>query len=187
MKILVKIIYIFFSSVFIFYLLLPNPEFPKAPPDALQSGEPADTETPLRQAYFTNFSRKEVMHYFQSQMQKNHFLGMPLPAYSLNYPPEEAKTIIRDQTRSTFLEEIVHPFRESLFVNGFEAKDEKDTIFIGGQVWKQKITVRFVPSNVLARILVGLSTLILVTLVYKSYLSTTTGLREEILKRWTSR
>ena len=38
----------------------------------------------------------------------------------LNYPPEDAQTLIRDQTQATFLEEIVHPMRESLFIAGNE-------------------------------------------------------------------
>ncbi|MFZ5932924.1 MAG: hypothetical protein ACOYT7_02505 [Patescibacteria group bacterium] len=146
MKIL-KTIFILFSLVFAFYLLLPDPEFPVPPPDALQSNEPADTETPLRRAYFTNLTREEVMSHYKSQLAKSSFLALPLSTYRLNYPPEEAKTIIRDQTRSTFLEEIVHPFRASVFVNGFEPKDPKDAIFIEGRAWRQKIIVRHIPST----------------------------------------
>jgi hypothetical protein len=165
----VKLFFILFLIVYIAYLAVPTPDFPVQPPDALQSKEPADTETPLRRAYFTDLSRQEVLEHYQNQVQFLSFDGGFL-TYRLNYPPEEAYGIIRDQTRSTFLEEIVHPFRESVYVNGFEPKNEKDTIFIEGKKWRQKITVRWVPSTVYARLSVGLLTLICIWFVYKGIL-----------------
>lgn len=139
-----KYILIAFFLALLAYVIPASPDFPGPLPDALQSKEPADSETPLRRAYFTNATRREVMAHYQ-----NEFKG-----YRLNYPPEEAQTLIRDQTRSTFLEEIVHPLRESLYVNGFEPKDPKDAIEIEGRPWRQKIIVRYVPSNVFVRLLV---------------------------------
>ncbi|MCX6705580.1 MAG: hypothetical protein NTV24_00540 [Candidatus Woesebacteria bacterium] len=149
------IIVLIFSLLFI-YTLIPNPKFPNPPEGALQSKEPGDSEDlSVRRAYFTNLTREEVMKHYQ-----NEFKG-----YRLNYPPEEAATIIRDQTRSTFLEEIVHPFRESFYVNGFEPKDAKDAIEIAGLSWRQKVTVKYVPSNLIFRsfvmILTGLATFLL--------------------------
>lgn len=158
-----KIIYIFSFFILIIslgYLFLPNPDFPNPPSDSLQSKEPADTEILLRRAYFTNYTRQQVLDWYQSQFKWG---------YWLNYPPEESSTIIRDQTRSTFLEEIVHPFRESLFVNGFEPKDPKDAVFIEGRAWRQKIIVRYVPSNVFVRILVGFLTLALAFVLMREY------------------
>ena len=159
---LTKFLYILFSIIFLAYLSLPNPEFPAPPSDALQSDEPADTETPLRRAYFTNFTREEVMNHYKDQ-----FKGL----YSLNYPPEEAGTIIRDQTRSTFLEEIVHPFRESIFINGFEPKEQKDAIEIAGRSWRQKIIVRYVPSSIWVRLVLGISTIFAMVIVFREYLA----------------
>ena len=166
MKLLLKILYVFFSIILLSYLALPNPEFPSPPPDALQSDEPADSETPLRRAYFTNLTREEVMNHYKNQLTKSSLQGIPLPTYRLNYPPEEAQSIIRDQTRSTFLEEIVHPFRESVFVNGFEPTTAKDAIFIGGRDWRQKIIIRFVPSTTYIRLIVGVLTLALIPVLY---------------------
>jgi hypothetical protein len=77
--------------------------------------------------------------------------GMPLPTYRLNYPPEEAQTIIREQTRSSYLEEIVHPLRESFYVNGYEPKESEDKISVDGQPYTSKVTVRYVRSNVAVR------------------------------------
>lgn len=88
-----------------------------------------------------------------------------LPTLSLNYPPEEAQTIIRDQTRSSYLEELVHPFRESVYVSGFIPKVRKDAIVIEGREYYQKITVRYVPSSLPVRLLYGL----LISVVIYSY------------------
>ncbi|MCJ7805503.1 hypothetical protein MUP46_02570 [Patescibacteria group bacterium] len=165
MKKFLKILFLAFSIALLFYLVLPNPPFPKPLPDALQSQEPADTETPLRRAYFTNFTREDVMEYYKNQFSRSSFMGISLPAYRLNYPPEEAGTIIRDQTRSTFLEEIVHPFRESIYINGFEPKLAKDAIFIDNKDWRQKIIIKFVPSPTWVRIAVAVPTLMLIVLL----------------------
>ena len=135
------IIVLIFAFLFV-YVLIPNPKFPNPPPGALQSKERGDSEDlAIRRAYFTNLTREEVMKHYQDE-----FKG-----YRLNYHPEEAATMIRDQTRSTFLEEIVHPFRESFYVNGFEPKNAKDAIEIEGLPWRQKITVKYFPSNVFLR------------------------------------
>ena len=143
-KVLLFLISLFFLAL-LGYVVLPEPGFPAPPADALQSKEPADSESPLRRAYFKNFTREEVMSHYKKEFK----WGL-----NLNYPPEESRTIIRDQTRSTFLEEIVHPLRESVFINGFEPKVEKDAINIEGLSWRQKIIVKLVPSNIFVRIAV---------------------------------
>ena len=149
MKKSLRIIIVLIFSVLFIYTLIPNPKFPNPPEGALQSKEPGDSEDlSIRRAYFTNLTREEVMKHYQ-----NEFKG-----YRLNYPPEEAATIIRDQTRSTFLEEIVHPFRESFYVNGFEPKNAKDAIEIEGLPWRQKITVKYVQSDLIFRSFVILLT-----------------------------
>lgn len=150
MKVIVKILFAGFLLILIGYLLLPSPNFPLQPPDAVQSLEDADTEIPLRRAYFTNFTREEVLAHYQRQFEWS-FLGIPLLTYRLNYPPEDAQALIRDQTRSTFLEEIIHPFRESFFVNGFKPSLAKDDIWYKGRHFEQKITVKYVPSSIFVR------------------------------------
>ncbi len=169
MRKILKIIFLLFSIIFLFYVALPNPDFPKPPPDSFQSQEPADTETPLRRAYFTNYSRAEVLDFYQNQFSKSSFWGISIPTLRLNYPPEESQTIIRDQTRSTFLQEIVHPFRESIYINGFEPKEARDAIFIEGRSWRQKIIIRLVPSQTPSRLLITLVTLVLIAILYREY------------------
>lgn len=153
-------IFLFFGLIFIGYLLFPNFDFPRALPDSLQSKEPGDSESSLRRAYFTNMTREEVMGWYKTQFKWG---------YRLNYPPEVSSKVIRDQTKSTFLEEIVHPFRESIYINGFEPKDPMDAINIEGFSWRQKIIVRYVPSNILARTLIGIVSLVLVFILMKEY------------------
>lgn len=169
MKKILLILYSLFCLAFLLYLFLPNPDFPKAPPDSVQSREPADTETPLRRAYFTNFTRQEVLDWYRTQFGYG---------YLLNYPPEDAQTIIRDQTRSTFLQEVVHPFRESIYINGFEPKDPEDAINIDGVPWRQKIIVRFVPSNIIIRVSIGLTTLVLLFFLAREWYFTFNNFRK---------
>lgn len=154
MKLPFKIFFILFFFLLLIYVLIPAPEFPTPPSDSIQSNEPADSETPLRRAYFTNFTREEVMKNYKDQFSKPALFGISLPTYSFNYPPEESQTIIRDQTRSTFLEEIVHPFRESIYINGFEPKTQKDAIFIEGRSWRQKLIIKYVGSMALVRAII---------------------------------
>ena len=160
MKHIVKIGYIMFSILFLVYLSLPSPKYPVMFSNSIQSFEPADVEDNFRRGYYTDLKRDEALnHYF------NNF-GNKLLNYRLNYPPEEAFTLIRDQTRSTFLEEIVHPFRESIFVNGFEPKLDKDKIIIDNKIWRQKIIVKYIPSNLQIRLTVGILILILGVFIY---------------------
>jgi hypothetical protein len=155
-----KILFALFSIFLLAYVSIPGSDFPIPPPDALQSKEPADTETPLRRAYFTNYSREEIMTHYKKQSKLS---------YVLSYGPEEAQGIIRDQTRSTYLEEIVSPLRESVFINGFEPKTQKDAINIEGKPWKQKVIVRFVPSTIYSRLLVSGLTLALIFVLVREY------------------
>ncbi|KKU10540.1 MAG: hypothetical protein UX13_C0009G0002 [Candidatus Woesebacteria bacterium GW2011_GWB1_45_5] len=159
-KILLFLTSIFFLGLLV-YVILPDPGFPDPPPDSLQSKEPADSEDPLRRAYFTNLTREEVIAHYKKEFK----WGL-----RLNYPPEESSTIIRDQTRSTFLEEIVHPLRESIYVNGFEPKVAKDAIFIEGRDWRQKIIIKLVPSSVLIRVLIVTLSFVSGVLLIKEWL-----------------
>jgi hypothetical protein len=150
----------------VYYLALPAPQFPDPPSDVIRSGEPADIEDDLRRAYFTNLDRQEVMTWYQYRFDKSDYKIARFFSYRLNYPPENAQIIIRDQTRSTFLEEIVHPFRESIYINGFEPNLPNEVIFVEGKDWRQKIIVKYIPGSLIGRLFVGVSILGLISLVY---------------------
>lgn len=160
---------LFLLVVFV-YLIFPSPKFPTPPSDSVQSLEKADTETSLRRSYFTNFTRKEILAHYQSEFSKS--LPIPVPSYIVYYPPEDAQTLIRDQTRSVQLPEVIHPFRESLFVNMFEARSPKDAISYRGVAYNRKITVRYVPSSGFLRVSIALlSSLLFVYLVKELFLT----------------
>ncbi|KKQ95696.1 MAG: hypothetical protein UV74_C0013G0303 [Candidatus Woesebacteria bacterium GW2011_GWB1_43_14] len=147
--------YLVFSLGLIIYLVVyPGIKFPDPPPNSTLSVEPGDSETPYRRAYFTDYNRSEVIEHYRKQFDY-------LPILRLNYPPEDAQTIIRDRTRSVYLEELTHPFRESIFINGFIPSSAKDDIWYKGRHYEQKITVRFVPSMIVRRILINVITLVL--------------------------
>lgn len=168
----IKVIFILILLVFLGYLILPASDFPSPPPDSIRSFEPADVETPLRRGYYTDFTRNEVMNYYFNQFKRIKFMNILLPTYILNYPPEEAQVLIRDQARSTFLEEIVHPFRESIFVNGFEPKEAKDAIVVEEKNLRQKIIIRYIPTSPYIRVVFGTISIALIYLLTKEYFYT---------------
>lgn len=136
------------------YTAYPAPKFPAPPPNAVQSMEEADTETPLRRAYFTNYTREQVIDHYKDQFR------FKILTLELNYPPEDAQTLIRDQTRSRYLEELVHPLRESLYINGFIPVQAKDDIWYKGVHYEEKITIRYVQSSTLLRVVISIVSLI---------------------------
>lgn len=139
MKILGRILFAVFGMAFLIYLALPSPAFPSGLWDFKPSTEPSDQETPLRQGFYTNTTRDQLISHYKTEFKWG---------IVLNYPPEDAQTLIRDQTKSNFLQEIVHPMRESIYVNGYKPE--------GGDF---KVIVKYVPSNVVVRLLIGLATL----------------------------
>lgn len=173
MKVIGKVVFLVLSVAFLLYLSLPNYPYPTPLPGSFESKEEADTEDyHERRAYFTNFSREEVMQYYTDQISDSAFWNLPMPTYRLNYPPEDAFSLIRDQTRSTGLEEIVQPFRQSFFVNFYEpVNDPQNAISYKGIPYRQKITVAYKPSNVFARLGLGVTTVVLGRIVWVSAVS----------------
>lgn len=139
------------------YLLLPEPDFPPQLPESFKSTEPADREDPLRQAYYTDWDRAQIMAFYMKQFDHSPFFGIPLPTLKLNYPHEEAQTIIRDQTQSRYLEEFAHPLKESIFVNGFFAQKDSERMYANAREYKTKIIVKYVRSNPVIRLTIALS------------------------------
>jgi hypothetical protein len=163
MKNIAKIVFALFGIVLMIYLIRPAPPFPKTLWDFVSSNEPADKETPLRRGYYTNITREQLMDHYSKEFGWGE---------RLNYPPEEAQTIIRDQTHATFLEEIVHPMRESIFIAGNELGSGMGAFEINGKVFNQKVIVRYVGSNVFIRIFIGLSTLGLIWILGSEWVKT---------------
>lgn len=154
---------VYFAGVI--YLLQPAPPV-VALPGALQSDEPGDTwQNPGQTAYFTDFSRAEVIAFYQDTFSLQLF-GYRLRPYRLNYRPEDTDIYIRKHINSYFLEELVLPFRDSLFVHGWnpslapqnrdlpQAERDKQMININGQPFSAKIILKPYYSAPWARLLV---------------------------------
>jgi hypothetical protein len=152
--------------------------FPDPPTDAIQSFEPADVEEDTRRGYYTDYTREEVINHYKKQLEsRSYFI---IPSIRLNYPPEEAQTIIRDQTRSTYLEELVYPMRESLFINGFEPTLPQDLLLREDKYWDQKIIVKKVSSNWFARLAVGLAIIGVIPILAKMIIKSLYELKNNI-------
>lgn len=162
-KKIVNIFFILFSIAFLVYLAWPAPAFPKTLWDFESSTEPADRESPMRRGYYTNLTREQLMDHYVREF------GWGI---RFNYPPEEAGTIIRDQTHATFLEEISHPMRESLFVAGNKTPPGKPPFEVNGKEFNQKVIVKYVDSNALVRLPIGVLTLCLIWILGREYVKT---------------
>lgn len=139
-----KVVALLFGVLAAVYLLWPTSGFPPPPSGSRVSAEPGDTESVYRKAYYTHLTRGEVVSYYQSQWRR--------PFIRLILPPEDAQTAIRDQTRSSWLEEFVHPLKDSLYVNGFYPDKPTEQINLEGVHWEAKIIVRYLPSHPATRL-----------------------------------
>jgi hypothetical protein len=155
------------------YLLLPAPAEPPPLPESTKSNLPGDTvEIPYLYAYFTNLSREEVMAFYQKHYSRSSFLNLPLPSLKFNHPPEYCWVVIRDTEHSSYLEEIVHPFRESFYINGYEPANDpfveesqrRPTLIYEGKEYQAKVLVLPVYSSPLIRVIFLL--LVVIVLVF---------------------
>ncbi len=135
------------------YLFLPNPKVVQ-PESVFRSDEPGDTwQNPNQSAYYTDLTRSQVMSFHQDSFALE-FGPFVLPSYRLNYRPEDTATYIRPQIYAYYLEEVVHPLRESLFIGGWNPKLSPQTQYLypfqrdrwamvrAGKEWDSKITLR---------------------------------------------
>lgn len=156
-----KILALLLCTFAALYLIWPVPGFPQPPSGSFVSNEPADTESIYRKAYYTNLSRAEIIEYYKGQWQ--------WPFIRLIIPPEEAQTVVRDQTRSSWLEEFVHPGKDSLYVNGFYPTKPTEQINIDGIHYQAKITARYIPSHPVTRFTVLALAAVSTYLLIKEY------------------
>ena len=162
-----------FNLLALIYLISPTPTL-KDLPNSVKSDLPGDTvQIENTTAFFTNMTRTEVINFYKAS-----YSG--LFRIHLNHPPEKAKTIWQDTITSYYLEEFVLPFKQSIYINGFEwendvfTKPEKritNKIEYLGKEYQAKITLRTFPVKVSTRILVFLITEITLIFICQSYLS----------------
>ena len=146
-------ILLFINLVALFYLISPVPTITDLPHSVKSTEEGDTTQMTNVSGYFTDQSRSQVIAFYDQIFQS------PLKIH-LNYPPEKSKTIFKDTMQSYYLEEFVIPFKESLFVNGYEWQNDVFTVpskraanklLVGNQVYKAKITIRTFPTTLLQR------------------------------------
>lgn len=157
------------GGIFLVYLLIPTPPFPEPLTDSPQSQEPGDVlDLENRRAYFTDNQRAEIISHYQVEMQ-HRTPWKWIPSYRLNYPPEEALWYVYDPLKSSYLEEVVFPFRESLYINGYEPKDGQDAIAFEGKPYVTKVTLKYYRSPVIARVAIAGTSLVVLWVMIGMY------------------
>jgi len=159
------------NLLIIFYLIKPIPPIPDLP-NSLKSDLPGDTvQIKNVKGYFTNMSRTEVINFYKAS-----YGGFT--RIILNHPPEKSKEIFVDTMQSYYLEEFIIPFKESLYINGFEwendvfTKPEKrivNKLLYQGKEFKSKITIRTFPVSIPKRIFFLFFTEFIIYLIYVCY------------------
>ncbi|MFA5750336.1 MAG: hypothetical protein WC895_03885 [Candidatus Shapirobacteria bacterium] len=149
------IILVVFNILAVIYLVSPTPTLPNLVNSA-KSNLPGDTvQIENVSGYFTNMSRTEVMNFY-----KAYYTGFF--RINLNHPPEKAKEIIVNTIPSYYFEEFILPFKESLYVNGFEWENDvftksekriKNKIIYEKKEYKSKITIRRFPTSIPKRLI----------------------------------
>lgn len=174
-KILILFLIVFNVLAFV-YLISPTPTLPDLE-NSVKSDLPGDTvQITNVSGYFTNLSRDQVIGFY-----KKNYSG--LFRINLNHPPEKAKEIIVKTIPSYYLEELILPFKESLYINGFEWEKDvftkpekriKNKIFYKDQEYSAKITIRRFPIPIINRLFVFYLTeasIIFAFFVYKKVIS----------------
>jgi hypothetical protein len=162
---------LFFNLLAILYLVSPTPTIPDLANSA-KSTEPGDT-TQLKNVsgFYTNLSRTEVINFY-----KANYNG--IFRIKINYPPEKARQIIKDTIQSYYLEEIILPFKESLYINGFEwqndvfTKPEKrivNRLLFEGKEYQAKITIKTFPVPIANRLISFFTIEIVIFVLIKIY------------------
>lgn len=163
-RVVMKLLFIIFSALLFIYMLWPGPakisDFNPLPSSDKSKLEGDTIQIPNVAGYFSDNFREFVMLFYLSNYQEQAHL--PFSPLRLNHPPEYSWKVIKKHTDSTYLEELVYPLRDSLFVNGFEpftsAGEPKfwgSTKFnVDSHNWYTKTTLRYYPSLAIVRVLV---------------------------------
>jgi len=161
------------------YLILPAPkDFPPLP-NSVKSTEPGDTTQIANvSAYYTDMPRKEVVDFYFKYFSCSPFHNIPLITYKLNHPPERIREVLRDTQQSTYVEEIVHPLRESVFISGFGWNNDpftppkkriKNILLINGKTYQFKVTLFYQESKVWSRLVVFYASILCAYLLFISF------------------
>jgi len=170
------ILFCLFNLFALIYLINPTPTLPDLA-NSIKSDDPNDTfNIETMSSFYTNMTRTEVINFYKA------YYSGPFRII-INHPPEKANEIIHNPTKSYYFEEFYLPFKESLYINGFEwendvfTKAEKrigNKLIHKGKEYKSKITIRTFPTSIPKRIVSFFFTefaIIFTLFIYKSFLS----------------
>ena len=153
------------------YLINPAPILPDLP-NSIKSDLPGDTvQIPNTTAFFTNMTRTEVINFYQAS-----YPG--IFRIIVNHPPEKARQIWQETIQSYYLEQFILPFKQSLYINGFEwekdvfTKPEKrvtNRLIYQDKEYQAKVTLRIFPTPIYSRILVFVLSEIVLFLLFSTY------------------
>lgn len=153
-KLLLSLLLVF-NLAFVYYLAAPIPTLPPLANSTI-SQEPGDTvQIPHVSGFYTNQTRQQVINFY-----KANYTG--LGRIILNHPPEKAREIIRDTIQTYYLEEFVLPFKETLYVNGFEWQNDvftkpenrvKNKLIYDNKEYFSKVTIRRFPVSLKIRLI----------------------------------
>lgn len=158
-------------------MLWPSPQHIskfKVLPNSEKSTLEGDTiQIPNVSAYFSDNFRGFVVPFYSEDYQS--LSQLPFSPLRLNHPPEHSWNVIKRHTDTTYLEELYYPLRDSLYVNGLEPFYEDGTakywgatkFEIGEKIFFTKVTLRFYPSSIFARLVVWLGIVISILLLFK--------------------
>lgn len=146
---------IIFNLLVVTYLAWPLPKIPDLE-QSLKSTEEGDTiQMENVNGYFTDLPRSQVMAFYYQNY------NFPL-TIRLNHPPEKARQIFRDTIQTYYLEELVIPFKQSLFINGYEWQNDVFTkpekrityqILVNDKVYQSKVTTRTFTASIPQRLI----------------------------------
>lgn len=187
-----------FFVIGIVYLSIPSPRIPELS-EATKSQEPGDTwQNPNTMAFFTDKQREQVINEYRNAFRLD-FFGYKLPNLRLNYRPEDTATYVRKHIDSYYLEEIVIPFRESIFINGWDPKKsptlahlspkelETTKIIIDGVEYQSKITTRWYQSNMIYRLIVFILFWIITPIAIYQMAKSINDIKSILLNLWKTR
>lgn len=149
--------------------------------NSIKAEESGDQVVPIGvTSFYTDFGRKEVVKFYAETFSRSYFLNLPLLTYQLTHPLERAKELLGEKQKATYVEEIIHPLKASLFISGYEWENdpfvpkiemERNKIIVEGKVFKAKVTLYYQEAPVVVRLFVFLGTnlaALLVALAFKS-------------------
>ncbi len=174
---MIKKAFIIFSGLLLTYMIWPGPgkisDFNPLPSSAKSTLEGDTIQIPNVAGYFSDKFRDFVVPFYLENYQQNTHL--PFPPIRLNHPPEYSWEVIKKHTETTYLEELVYPLRDSLYVNGYEIfRPDGSAIFYSvpkleeaGREWPTKHTLRFYTSNIGIRIIVWAGIIVSMMMIFR--------------------